>query len=71
MGNTLIDVDWHTPNVGYYWKEDSKVVGFSIVESIDGYFEIVDFCHHCHFDLLRFYGIQFTANPCLNLLVAV
>jgi putative acetyltransferase len=42
-GKYPIDVDWHTPNVGYYWKEGSKVVGFSIVESIDGYFEIVDF----------------------------
>ncbi len=38
-----IDVDWRTPNVGYYWKEGSKIVGFSIIEPIDGYSEIVDF----------------------------
>lgn len=38
-----VDVDWRIPNVGYYWKEGSKIVGFSIVESIDGYSEIVDF----------------------------
>lgn len=42
-GKYSIDVDWRIPNVGYYWKEGSKIVGFSIVESIDGYFEIVDF----------------------------
>ena len=42
-GKYSIDVDWHTPNFGYYWKEGSKIVGFSIVESIDGYSEIVDF----------------------------
>jgi predicted acetyltransferase len=42
-GKYSIDVDWRFPNVGYYWKEGSKVVGFSIVESIDGYSEIVDF----------------------------
>jgi predicted acetyltransferase len=42
-GKYSIDVDWRAPNVGYYWKESSKVIGFSIVESIDGYFEIVDF----------------------------
>jgi|694.fasta_scaffold29711_8 predicted acetyltransferase len=42
-GKYSIDVDWRTPNVGYYWKEGSKIVGFSIVESIDGYSEIVDF----------------------------
>ncbi len=42
-GKYSIDVDWHIPNVGYYWKEGSKIVGFSIVESIEGYFEIVDF----------------------------
>ena len=42
-GKYSIDVDWRIPNVGYYWKEGSKIVGFSIVESIDGYSEIVDF----------------------------
>lgn len=42
-GKYSIDVDWRTPNIGYYWKEGSKIVGFSIVESIDGYSEIVDF----------------------------
>jgi putative acetyltransferase len=42
-GKYSIDVDWRTPNVGYYWKEGSKIVGFSIVESMDGYSEIVDF----------------------------
>lgn len=42
-GTYSIDVDWRAPNIGYYWKEDSKIVGFSIVEMIDGYFEIVDF----------------------------
>lgn len=41
-GKYSIDVDWPTPNVGYYWKEGSKIVAFSIVESIDGYSEIVD-----------------------------
>ena len=41
-GKYSVDVDWHTPNFGYYWKEDSSIVGFSLVESIDGYFEIVD-----------------------------
>lgn len=24
-GKYSIDVDWRTPNVGYYWKEDSKI----------------------------------------------
>jgi len=42
-GKYSIDVDWHIPNIGYYWKEDSNIVGFCIVESIDGYSEIVDF----------------------------
>lgn len=42
-GKYSIDVDWRTPNIGYYWKEGSKIVGFSIIESIDGYSEIVDF----------------------------
>lgn len=42
-GKYSIDVDWRIPNIGYYWKEGSKIVGFSIVESIDGYSEIVDF----------------------------
>ncbi len=42
-GKYSIDVDWRIPNIGYYWKENSKIVGFSIVESIDGYSEIVDF----------------------------
>lgn len=42
-GKYTIDVDWRTPNIGYYWKEGSKIVGFSIIEPIDGYFEIVDF----------------------------
>jgi len=41
-GKYSIDVDWHVPNIGYYWKEDSTIGGFSLVESIDGYFEIVD-----------------------------
>lgn len=42
-GKYSIDVDWHRPNIGYYWKEDSLIVGFCIVESMDGYSEIVDF----------------------------
>lgn len=42
-GKYSIDVDWRIPNVGYYWKENSKIVGFSIIESIDGCMEIVDF----------------------------
>lgn len=42
-GKYSIDVDWRTPNVGYYWKEASQIVGFSIIEPIDGYSEIVDF----------------------------
>ncbi len=42
-GKYSIDVDWRTPNVGYYWKEGSKIVGFSIVEPIDEYSKIVDF----------------------------
>lgn len=42
-GKYSIDVDWHIPNQGYYWKEGSKIIGFSIVEPIDGYSEIVDF----------------------------
>lgn len=42
-GEYFIDVDWRPPNIGYYWKEDSKIIGFSIIESIDGYSEIVDF----------------------------
>lgn len=42
-GKFAIDVDWQTPNIGYYWKEGSRVVGFSIIESLDGYLEIVDF----------------------------
>lgn len=42
-GKYSVDVDWRFPNVGYYWKEGSKIIGFSIVESIDGYSEIVDF----------------------------
>jgi predicted acetyltransferase len=42
-GKYSVDVDWHIPNIGYYWKEDSTIVGFSLIEIIDGYFEIVDF----------------------------
>jgi len=42
-GKYSIDVDWRIPNFGYYWKEGSKIVGFSIIEPIDGYSEIVDF----------------------------
>lgn len=42
-GKYSIDVDWRIPNIGYYWKENSKIVGFSIVEYIDDYSEIVDF----------------------------
>ncbi|NBX70086.1 MAG: GNAT family N-acetyltransferase [Proteobacteria bacterium] len=42
-GKYSIDVDWHTPNIGYYWQEGSKIVGFSIIEPINGYSEIVDF----------------------------
>ena len=42
-GKYSIDVDWHIPNFGYYWKENTNTVGFCIVEVIDGYFEIVDF----------------------------
>lgn len=42
-GKYSIDVDWRFPNVGYYWKEDCKILGFSVVEFIEGYFEIVDF----------------------------
>ena len=38
-GKYSIDVDWRIPNVGYYWKEGSKIVGFSIVEPIDDYSE--------------------------------
>lgn len=42
-GKYSVDVDWHTPNIGYYWKEASHIVGFCLIEPIDGYFEIVDF----------------------------
>lgn len=42
-GKYPIDVDWRLPNIGYYWKDGSKIVGFSIIEPIDGYSEIVDF----------------------------
>src|ERR1700722_19603774 len=42
-GKYSIDVDWHIPNIGYYWKEGSRIVGFCIVEAIEGYSEIVDF----------------------------
>lgn len=33
-GKYSVDVDWRFPNFGYYWKEGSKVVGFSIVTAI-------------------------------------
>ncbi len=42
-GKYSLDVDWRFPNIGYYWKQASSVVGFCIVESIDGSLEIVDF----------------------------
>lgn len=42
-GKYSVDVDWHIPNIGYYWKEDSNIAGFCIVEPIDGYSEIVEF----------------------------
>lgn len=42
-GKYSVDVDWHHPNIGYYWKEDSHIVGFCLIEPIDGYSEIVDF----------------------------
>ena len=42
-GKYSVDVDWRSPNIGYYWKEDSAIVGFSLIETIDGFFEIVDF----------------------------
>jgi predicted acetyltransferase len=42
-GKYPVDVDWHMPNIGYFWKEDSAIVGFPLIETIDGYFEIVDF----------------------------
>ena len=32
-GKYSIDVDWRTPNVGYYWKESSQIVGFSILDA--------------------------------------
>jgi predicted acetyltransferase len=42
-GNYAIDVSWHEPNIGYYWKEGSKVIGFCIKTFINGYSDIGEF----------------------------
>jgi predicted acetyltransferase len=42
-GKYSVDVDWPVPNIGYYWKEDSRIIGFCVITSIDGYTEIAEF----------------------------
>jgi predicted acetyltransferase len=42
-GKYSIDVNWHIPNIGYYWREDSNILGFCIVDSVDGYSDIAEF----------------------------
>ena len=45
-GTYSIDTDWHFPNIGYYWKEGSEVLGFCIKDTIDGYSDIAVFDNH-------------------------
>jgi predicted acetyltransferase len=42
-GKYSVDVDWRPPNVGYYWEEDSHVVGFCIVDLVDNFWDIAEF----------------------------
>ncbi len=42
-GRYSVDVDWRSPNEGYYWRVDSSIVGFCTMDSIDGHFDIGEF----------------------------
>jgi len=42
-GKYSIDVDWHFPNCGYFWKEDSSIVGFVIKDQCGEYSDIGEF----------------------------
>lgn len=42
-GKYDLDVDWRSPNIGYYWQEDSNIVGFCIVDSVDDNLDIGEF----------------------------
>jgi predicted acetyltransferase len=42
-GKYDLDVDWHAPNIGYYWQEDSNIVGFCIIDSVDDIFDVGEF----------------------------
>lgn len=42
-GKYSIDVDWHAPSIGYYWKEGNAVVGFCIMKPIEEYNDIAEF----------------------------
>lgn len=42
-GKYSLDVDWRPPNIGYFWQEDSHIVGFCIVDKVDGVWDIAEF----------------------------
>lgn len=42
-GKYNLDTDWKAPNVGYYWKVDSIIAGFCVVDCDSGYLDIGEF----------------------------
>lgn len=42
-GKYSVDVEWHSPNVGYYWEEDGQIMGFVIKDHADQHADIGEF----------------------------
>ena len=42
-GKYNIDVDWHLPNIGYFWKENMQIMGFVIKDQCGEYSDIGEF----------------------------
>ncbi len=42
-GKYDLDVDWRAPNTGYYWEEDSCMVGFCIIDTVDDNLDVGEF----------------------------
>lgn len=42
-GKYTIDVDWHFPNIGYFWEENMQIMGFVIKDQCGEYSDIGEF----------------------------
>ncbi|MDN3506688.1 MAG: hypothetical protein P0S96_05620 [Simkaniaceae bacterium] len=42
-GKYPLDSDWRAPNVGFYWKEDGKMIGFAIKANAGSFSDIAEF----------------------------